>query len=285
MKSTVYILDISNMMHRAFHVHNLSTSYGLPVGAIFGTLSMMLRFLEKYRPTHFLVCYDAQTSKSLRKDMYPLYKANRVHVNSISAEESTIRKLLSLLNFPSVELEGYEADDLIATATSSLKNDADVVIVTSDKDMLQLIEPGVKVFDSMKNVWYDESEAFKKFGVKASQISDFLAIAGDSVDNIPGVKGIGAKGAARLLSEYESVEDIYKNIENIELKTKKKLEDSRDNAEISKKLSSLIIAPVDIDLEFTKLNLKDGPEIWETLNELEFTDIKDKLKRLIDSYK
>ena len=286
MRDKVYIFDISNFIHRSFHVNlGLETSYGMPVGAVFGTLNMMLRFIDKYKPTHVLVCYDAQTPKSIRKDIYPLYKANRVQVQTVSQEERIIRKLFEMLCLPSVEMEGYEADDLIATATSKLKQFLDVVIVTGDKDMLQLIEPGVEVFDQMKNIYYDEAEALKKFGVRADQIADYLAIAGDTADNIPGVMGIGPKGAAKLLGQYGSVFGIYENINSVESKLKKKLEDSRENAFTSYRLTVLHSdLPVAITPDSVRFLPKDNPEIYALLDKLEFTNIRVKIELMWQSY-
>jgi len=285
-RDKIYIFDISNFIHRSFHVHtDMSTSYGFPTGAIWGTLNMMLRFIEKYKPKHILICYDAQTAKSVRKDIYPLYKANRVQVQAVSQEERIIRRFFEMLCLPSVELEGYEADDLIATATYKLKQFLDVVIVTGDKDMLQLIEPGVEVFDQMKNIYYDEAEALKKFGVRADQIADYLAIAGDAADNIPGVMGIGPKGAAKLLGQYGSVFGIYENINSVESKLKKKLEDSRENAFTSYLLTVLHSdLPVVITPDSVRFIPIDNPEIYALLDKLEFTNIRVKIELMWQSY-
>lgn len=284
-KETLYIFDISNMIHRAFHVHEgLQTSYGFPTGAIWGTLNMMLGFIEKNRPTHILICYDCQKGISVRKKFYPEYKANRVDVNSVSDEERVLRRMFQMLNMKTLEADGYEADDMIATAVSKLKKDMDIVIITGDKDMLQLIEPGVQVLDTMKNVWYDEAEALRKFGVKANQISDFLAIAGDRSDNIPGVTGIGPKGAVKLLEKYSTVEDIYANIQDIEPKLKKKLEDSTDLAKISKQLTTLFVLDIPIDSDETLFQPIDNPELFELFDKLEFTNIKMRVELMWQRY-
>lgn len=285
MRNTLHIFDISNMIHRAFHATGeLSTSYGFPTGAIWGTLNMMLRFIDKYQPTHMLICYDPQTGNSIRKNIYPEYKANRTAVNAVSDEERVLRKIFSMMNIKSLEVDGHEADDMIATAVAKLKDTMDIVIITSDKDMLQLIQPGVKVLDTMKNVWYDEAEALKKFGVKANQISDYLAIAGDSADNIPGVAGIGPKGASKLLGTYTNIEDIYSHINDIDPKLRKKLEESEPLAKISKKLTSLIISDVPIIQDDTIFQPVDNPDLFNLLDKLEFTNIKIKLELMWQAY-
>jgi DNA polymerase-1 len=274
------------MIHRAFHATGeLSTSSGFPTGAIWGTMNMLLRFIDKYEPTHMLICYDDQSGKSIRRSFYSPYKANRIQTNNISAEELILRRLFDLMNIASVKAEGYEADDLIGTATTKLKAHMDVVIVTGDKDMLQLIEPGVHVFDSMKNIWYDEAEALKKFGVKANQISDYLALAGDKADNIPGGAGIGPKAAQELLSIYPSVENIISNLESTPLKYREKLIKSKDAIEVSRRLTNLV-CDVDVDITpdgviFQPVN---NPEIFELLEKLEFKSMKAKLELMWQAY-
>jgi DNA polymerase I len=285
-RDKVYIFDISNMIHRAFHATGeLSTSKGFPTGAIWGTMNMMIRFIDKYKPTHMLICYDDQSGKSVRRQIYPEYKANRTQTNSVSAEELIIRRLFEMMNVASVKADGYEADDLIGTAVAKLKDHMDVVIVTGDKDMLQLIEPGVQVFDSMKNIWYDEKEALKKFGVKASQIADYLALAGDKADNIPGGAGIGPKAAQDLLSIYPSVENIISDLESTPLKYRDKLVKSKDAIEVSKKLTSLF---QNLDVEITPESVIfqpiDNPEIFELFEKLEFRGMKVKFELMWQMY-
>lgn len=287
-RDKVYIFDISGFIHRSFHTNlGLQTSYGMPTGSIFGTLSMMLRFIEKYHPTHLLICYDAQTPKSIRKDIYPPYKANRVKVEAVSQEERIVRRFFELLSLPAVELEGYEADDLIATATNKLKASMDVVVVTGDKDMLQLVEPGVQVFDPMKNIWYDEEEAQKKFGVRANQIADYLALAGDTADNIPGAAGIGPKAAADLLSRYQDVEEILNMIlsSSPEKKYQEKLLKSKDTILVSKLLTTLFDnLPIKVTAESTQFKPKDNPEIYPLLEKLEFKSLGIKIELMWQAY-
>lgn len=274
------------MIHRAFHsTGELCTSTGFPTGAIWGTMNMMLRFIDKYKPTHLLICYDDQSGNSIRKKIYPEYKANRTQTNSVSSEETILRRLFEMMNMASVVAIGYEADDLIGTAVAKLKDEMDIVIVTGDKDMLQLIEPGVQVFDSMKNVWYDEAEALKKFGVKASQISDYLALAGDKADNIPGGAGIGPKAAQDLLAIFPSVGDVIRNLDSTPIKYRDKLIKSKDNILISKRLTDLF---QDIDVEITPDTVlfqpTDNPEIFDLFERLEFKNLRIKLELMWQAY-
>ena len=286
-KNTVFIFDISNFIHRAFHATGeLTTSDGFPTGAIWGSLNMMLRFIEKYKPTHMLICYDSQSGKSIRRDIYPQYKANRTQVNSVSVEEKVLRKLFDMMNIYSIESDGYEADDLIAAAVKDLKGSMDVVIVTGDKDLLQLIEPGVQVFDSMKNIWYDDKEALNKFGVDANQISDYLALAGDKADNIPGGAGIGPKAAQDLLASYASIEDIFDNIDEISEKYRDKLIKSTELIRISKRLTSLYndIPGIKISPEYVIFRPIDNPDIYTLLDRLEFKNMAVKLELMWQAY-
>ena len=240
MKDHLYIFDISNFIHRAYHVHkDLATPDGFPTGAIYGTFGMLFNFIKKYRPHNILVCYDACSIDSMRKAIYPEYKANRATTTAISAQEMIIRHMLYLMGITGIEMPGWEADDIIASAVKQYRDTHDITIVTGDKDLLQLFGPGVQILDTMKNMQYTQEDIDKKFNVQAHQISDFLAIAGDTADNIPGVPGIGAKGASKLLQQYESLQKIYDSIDEIKGALGKKLEANKEKAFISQKLSHL----------------------------------------------
>lgn len=271
MKDKLYIFDLSNFFHRAFHAMekmNLSTSDGFPTGAIYGTLNMFFGFMHKHHPENILICYDAQTPESIRKDIYPAYKANRVQVEAVSAQEMVLRKVIELLGMASVELVGYEADDLIASAVRQHKDNYNCIVVTGDKDLLQLIQPGVTVLDTMKNIEYDQSAIDKKFGVRAEQISDYLALVGDKVDNIPGVNQIGPVAAKTLLKSYSDIPEIYKNIADVDKKYQDKLVKGQEMAKISKELAYLrdeLEVPEDVSFY-----PKHSDELIALLSRLEF---------------
>lgn len=286
MKSKLYIVDISNWIHRSYHVHkDLTTSRGWPSGAVFGTLTMLCKFISEHQPSYLAICYDAQDGESVRRDIYPQYKANRIHVNAVSAQELVIRKIISLLGIYSIAASGYEADDLIATVTDKFKSELDVVILTGDKDMLQLIGENVSVYDSMKNITYDEKTALEKFGVKPNQISDYLALVGDKVDNIPGAAGIGPKAAQDLLSRYAGVDEIIYRMPSMPDKYRDKLMKSIDNLKVSKQLADLVRLDIAISKEDLELRPKYTSELDELLTKLEFsTNTKDKVRRAIKLY-
>jgi len=286
MKDKLYIIDISSFIHRSFHAHSdLYTSHGMPSGAIYGTISLLCKFISEKKPKYVAITYDAQDGKSVRRDIYPEYKANRVKVNAVSAQELIIRKIIGMLGIYGITASGYEADDLIATITHKFKHELDIVILTGDKDMLQLIDENVSIFDSMKNLTYDEATAFEKFGVKPSQISDYLALCGDKADNIPGGEGIGPKAAQDLLSQYGGVEEIEYRLHSTPAKYRDKLIKSMDKIRLSKQLTDLVKLDVDISLEDLRMRPQYTKDIDDIFNKLEFKDsTKDKLRKAIKSY-
>lgn len=286
-KEILYVFDISNMIHRAFHAmekNNLSTASGFPTGAIYGTFNMLTNFITKFRPQNMLICYDPQDGNSVRKDMYPLYKSNRVQVNAVSAQELIIRRMIELLGIASVEASGYEADDMIGTAVVQFRDEYNIEIITGDKDMLQLVGPGVNVYDSMKGVYYGDAEVSKKFGVRPNQIVDYLAIVGDTADCIPGVKGIGHKGAGKLLAEFSSVEEIYENLDKITGSTYKKLVAGKIMAELSWSLANLQIVDVDWDNKDVSFSPQVNRDLIELLSKLDFDKSLIKLNAVWNIY-
>jgi len=246
MKKKLILIDGSGLIFRAFYslIRNpLRTSKGENTSAIFGFMKMMLKIIRDYRPDGLAVAFDI-SRKTFRLDMYPEYKANREKTpDELKAQIPKIIDLVRLMNIPALAYEGYDADDIIATLADKLKHDYDVSVFTGDKDLYQLVESKVKVIAVVKGV--SEVKVLDRFGVKAEkgvypeQIPDFLGIAGDSSDNIPGVKGIGEKGAIALLEKYGSLEGIYAHLDEITGANKKKLEDSRDIAVLSKQLAVL----------------------------------------------
>ena len=277
MKPKLFIFDISNFIHRAFHgmSSDLTTDDGFPTGVIYGVLSMMSKFIKKERPEHMLICYDYQGQMaSLRKCMYPEYKANRgPAVNAVSSQELVIRELLKLLDMHGIEMPGYEADDLIGMAVDQFKDKYAITIMTGDKDLFVLIDDGaaVCVHDSLKRQTFREAEAIAKFGVKPHQISDYLAIVGDTSDNIKGIPGLGKKAAEILLSKYESIEDIYESIEDHTPTIKKKLIAGKADAFMSAKLTRLIKTSVKITPDEIRFNPQPDQRLLTILQRLQFS--------------
>ena len=213
MKSKLAIIDISSFIFRAFYaIRPLHSPDGVPVNAVHGVLSMLLKLFEEYRPTHILVARDTK-SPCFRHDIYPEYKANRTEPpEELIPQFDLIKNLLDKMQLPNLSRERYEADDIIGSICTQWMNDFDeIFIASSDKDLMQFVSDKIKVVDTMKGKTYGREEVFEKMGVWPEQIVDYLSMLGDSSDNIPGMKGIGAKGAAQLLSSYQNLENCIKN--------------------------------------------------------------------------
>jgi DNA polymerase-1 len=277
----LYLVDVSSMFFRAFYaVRMLNNSKGLPTNAIYGFLSMSVKLLKEVQPDYMVYCFD-QPGPSFRKEIYEDYKANRGETpEELIPQIPYIKKLTELMGIPGIGKESYEADDIIGSlARFGQENKLEVVIVSGDKDFAQLINDKVSMFDTMKDVKYDVDGVVEKWGVRPDQFIDYLSITGDSSDNIPGVKGIGPKGAQKLLSQFDSLDGIYENIKLIKTPSQvKKLEESKSNAYLSKKLVE-IVKDLDLVQDLSGVSLKpiNNEKLEEVLDELEFTSFKKNL--------
>lgn len=277
----LYLVDVSSMFFRAYYaVRPLSTSKGVPTNAIYGFLSMIVKLLKELKPDYVAFCFD-RPEPSFRKDIYSEYKANRSEMpEDLVPQVPYIKKLTEALGIPIFEKPGFEADDIIGTLAQLAKtNDIEVVIVSGDKDFSQLINKRVTMLDTMKNIVFNETEVKTKWGIEAAQFIDYLAITGDSSDNIPGVRGVGPKGAEKLINEFGSLEAIYENIDQIRNENiKKKLLESKDSAFLSKQLVT-ITCNMDLttNLEDLKIKEQGTAELDKLLEELEFTSFRKNL--------
>ncbi len=253
MKKRLIIVDISSFIFRAFYaVRLLHSPDGTPVNAIHGVLSMMLKLLEKYQPTHMILARDAKGG-SFRNELYTEYKANRSEPpEELVPQFSLIAELVNKMGLPNFILENYEADDIIGSVAVQWGNDFDEILIASgDKDLMQFVNDKVKMVDTMKDKIYDRDGVFEKMGVWPEQIMDYLSMVGDASDNIPGMRGIGAKGAAKLLAEYKTLENCFKNkAEFTNKRVKNAFENHKEDAELSKSLINIV----------TDLNLEHTPE-------------------------
>ncbi|MBX3039973.1 MAG: DNA polymerase I [Bdellovibrionaceae bacterium] len=271
---TVYLVDVSSMFFRAYYaIRPLTSPSGVPVNAVYGFLSMLTKLLKEERPSYLVFCYDRK-EPSFRKDLYEDYKANRTEMpEDLAAQIPYIKKLATLMGIPTLEVPGFEADDLIGTLALKAKaHGAQAVIVSGDKDFGQLLEPGILLYDTMKNIRYDAAGAKEKWGVRPDQMIDYLALVGDSSDNVPGVAGIGPKGAIKLLEQFPSLEAIYENLDAVESKSvREKLLKSKDMAFLSKKLVT-ISTDVEVPEDFESYRIKafDRAELLALLQELNF---------------
>ncbi|MFM7084830.1 MAG: DNA polymerase I [Hyphomicrobium sp.] len=245
--SHVFLIDGSGYIFRAFHALPPLTrpSDGMPVGAVHGFCNMLWKLLQESKlseaPTHFAVIFDAGR-QTFRNTIYNQYKANRPPPpEELIPQFPLIRDAVRAFNVPAIELEGYEADDLIATyARQAVAKGADVTIVSSDKDLMQLIRPGVTMLDAVKSKRIGRDEVLEKFGVPPEKVVDVQSLAGDSTDNVPGVPGIGIKTAAELINEYGNLDALLKHAKDIkQAKRREKLLEFADQARISRDLVKL----------------------------------------------
>lgn len=238
----VILIDGSWLVFRAFFAipANLSTRTGLHTNAIYGFATMFRKLLSGRRPDYGAVVFDASGSR-MREEKYPEYKAQRPEVpDELGEQVPWIRRLVEAHHFPLFSVEGYEADDVIGTlAKRAVEAGMEVIIVAGDKDFMQLIGERVRMQDTLRDVTYDADLVVKKWGVRPSQMVDLLALMGDSVDNIPGVAGIGQKGAAALLEKYGSLDGIYAHLDELKGRQRAALEEHRRLAYLSRELATI----------------------------------------------
>ncbi|MEE8352449.1 MAG: 5'-3' exonuclease H3TH domain-containing protein, partial [Rhodospirillales bacterium] len=239
----VFLIDGSGFIFRAYYgiKADMTNPAGTPVNAVFGFTKMIMKLIEDTDADHIAVIFD-KARKTFRNDIYPDYKANRgAPPEDLIPQFALVRDATRAMNVACVDLDGYEADDLIATyAKQALEQGADVTIVSSDKDLMQLIRPGVIMLDAMKEKEIGPDEVMEKFGVGPEKVIEVQALAGDSSDNVPGVSGIGVKTAAQLLNEYGDLETLLARAGEIKQpKRRERLLEEADAARISLDLVTL----------------------------------------------
>jgi DNA polymerase-1 len=238
----LFLVDGSGFIFRAFYaLPPLTNPQGVPVGAVLGFTNMLVKLLSDLHAPYLAVIFDAARS-NFRNDIYAEYKANRDETpEDLKPQFGLIRQATEAFDIPYMELEGYEADDLIATyARLAKEKGLRVTIVSSDKDLMQLVDDNVRMYDPMKSAFVGPEQVKEKFGVEPNRVIDVQALAGDSVDNVPGVPGIGIKTAAQLINEYGDLENLLANAENIKQNARRqKLIDHAEDARISYKLVRL----------------------------------------------
>ena len=289
--SHLYLVDASAYIFRAFHALPPLTraSDGLPIGAVSGFCNMLFKLLEELkgpdRPTHFACIFDA-SSHTFRNDMYDQYKANRSEPpEELRPQFPLVRRASIAFAAHALELEGYEADDLIATYSRQAEaKGARVTIVSSDKDLMQLVSERVVMLDTMKNKTLGIEEVFEKFGVGPERVVDVQSLAGDSVDNVPGAPGIGIKTAAQLINEYGDVETLLERAS--EIKQPKRRESLIENAEQVRLSKQLVLlkddVPVELPLEELAVADPDPEVLIAFLEEMEFRTITRRVRESME---
>jgi len=285
---TLYLIDGSSYIFRAyFAIRHLSTSSGFPTNAIYGFTSMLFKFIKDYDPKYIAMVFDSKT-RTFRSDIYPLYKANRDKPpDDLIPQFDKIFDIVNAFSIPIVQKDGFEADDLIGTiARENEDKDIDIVLVTGDKDFYQLVSPNIKLLDTMKNKVTDIEEVKKRFGVGPEGVIDVLALSGDQVDNIPGVKGIGEKTASKLIVQYRSLDGVYENIEELKGKQKENLENDKDKAFLSKQLVTIKTDVEDIEKDYKKFGFQNvnADELSKLFDLFEFSNLKKEIGQSGSSY-
>jgi len=287
-KKKFVIIDALAMAYRAYYAfmnRPLVSSTGEPTSAVYGFITQMLRVLEETKPDFLAVAFDSK-EKTFRHEMYNLYKSSRSAMpDDMIPQIQRIKEFIEHLNVPLYIKPGFEADDIIGTAVKVAEEQNYIsYAVTPDKDYVQLVTKNVKLIKTGKSnelIITDEEKVKKDYGFEPKFMIDFLALVGDSSDDIPGVVGVGPKSAQPLIEQFGHLEDIYKNIEKIEKKgIKTKLENSKDNAILSKELATIV---TDVEIDFTfenELPKPDFEKLGKMFNELEFKNILLRIKKI-----
>lgn len=281
-KPELVLIDGSSYLYRAFHaLPTLVNSQGQPTGAIYGVVSMIRKLLSEQPTDHVAVVFDMK-GKTFRHDIFPDYKANRAIMPiELQQQIEPLHAIIRAMGLPLLMLEGVEADDIIGTLSKEASRlGIQTLISTGDKDLTQLVSPHVTLVNTMTNVWLDEAGVKEKFGVPVNLITDYLALTGDSVDNVPGVPSVGPKTAVKWLQTYDSLENIMARASEITGKVGEKLRESLSFLPLSKKLVTIFD---EVELAETPLTLHSNPPDKEKLvmlfKQLEF---KKWLSELLD---
>ncbi len=290
MPATLYLIDGHALAYRTYfaltgaggNVQRWTTSKGEPTAGIFGFASVLLRLLEQERPDYLAVAFD--TGKTFRDDMFPDYKGTREKMpDDLRAQIERMRELVDAFNIPRLEMDGYEADDVLGSvAKKAAAQGLGVKIITGDRDLLQLVTarilvslPGRKLSESQD---YKPKDVKETLGVRPDQVVDYKALVGDTSDNIPGVAGIGEKTATSLLEKYGTLDKIYAHLDDLPAGQKKKLEEGRDNAYLSRDLARIVTdLDVDVDLEKARVDKFEPAAVQSLFRELEFRSLMPRL--------
>ncbi|BCX88847.1 DNA polymerase I [Methylomarinovum tepidoasis] len=268
------LVDGSSFLYRAFHaLPPLSNARGEPTGAIYGVANMLRKLLQTYDTPWFAVVFDAP-GKTFRNDLFAAYKAHRPPMpDELKAQLEPLKELIRVLGIPVVEIEGVEADDVIATLARRAEREGfDVVVATSDKDLAQLVDDHILLDNTMSETRLDTVGVMEKFGVRPDQIADYLALVGDASDNVPGVPGIGPKTAAKLLRQYGSLDEIIPHADEIRGKVGENLRANLEQLRLSRDLVRVHDdLPLDLNPEDLKRRPADTARLIELLKRFEFT--------------
>lgn len=292
--SPIYLIDASPYIFRAYFSipSSIRTPEGAPANAVYGYTAFLLDLLKREQPSHLAVAFDGSLTTSFRNEIYPAYKAQReLPPAELEAQLDACWEVTKALGMAAYIDDRFEADDIIGTIIAKLaKHEGKFVVVSGDKDLAQLVNKRVALWDFAKDRRFDEKAVKQHFGVRPNQIIDLLALMGDAVDNIPGVKGIGEKTAVALLEKFASIEDIFEKLERVEkmavrgaAAVRAKLEQGREHAFLSKDLATISTkAPVKASLRTLQYNGADRQQVEVLFDQLGFGRIRERIPRWKD---
>ncbi len=283
---TIYLIDGTAYIHRAYHaIRGLTNSKGLPTNAIFGFTRMLIKLMEDRSPEYIGMFFDVK-GPTFRHAMYKEYKANRPSMpEDMAVQIPYIKEITAAFNLPIIEMQGYEADDLIGTLARKAERDGfDVVMVTGDKDFMQLVTDKAAIWDPMKENTIDLKAIRENFGIEPHQMIDVQGLSGDTADNIPGVPGIGQKTALDLVKTYNSMQELYEKLDTLTRKKQREnLENFKDQAFLSRELVTINTGvPVTQNLADFKVTAPDRKKLGELYKNLEFRQLQQSVPEQAD---
>jgi|694.fasta_scaffold00063_127 DNA polymerase-1 len=288
------LIDTFFFLHRAFHSFpkDFTNSSGLHTNILFGFSKALLDSIAEFNPTHIVCGWESEELPSFRKTLYSDYQKNRIPMELdderiFSEQIPWVVKILDCFNIPRITHNGFEGDDVLGTVATLASENAEVIIVSSDQDILQLITDKIKVFRPARPPFiskqlFDEVAFEEKYGFKPIQMIDYKALRGDPSDNIPGVKGVGDKTAKELISQFGALENIYENLDEIKSSVRTKLENDKEKAFMSKQLATIITdIPMEFNLESAEVHDFNIEKVQNIFNDLEFFSLKKDLEKLL----
>lgn len=298
-KNTVLLIDGHSILHRAYHAFpkSLQTSNGELTNAVYGFTRILLSVLKKFGSKYVAVSFDTKEPTFRHQEFAP-YKEHRPEMeNELASQIGRVHDVVETLGIPIFEVPGYEADDVIGSLVeqvnhtnerepeSKLTRSRETIIVTDDMDMLQLVENGTKVYMPKKDKLWGRGDVKEKFGFPPEKVDDYKALRGDPSDNIPGVRGIGPKTAKKLLEQFDSMEEIYQNLESVEPeRVRNLLAESAEQAVLSKRLATIVRdVPIKLKLEKCRVQDFDRQRVEELFESLEFNSLLEQLPDVVNS--
>lgn len=283
----IILVDGNNLLFRSYYAtaytgNIMKNSKGFPTNALYGLITMINKIISEEEPSYIAVAFDI--GKNFRKCKYDFYKEGRQQTpDDLKKQMPYARKILNAMGIKTIELEPYEADDIIGTLAKEVENDDNFIatIVSSDKDLLQLLseQVDIKLLKQKDYIRYNPTTFYEDYKIKPINMIDLKALAGDSSDNIPGVKGIGEKTALNLLQKYPTIEEIYEHIDEVKGKTQEKLINDKENAFMSKEIATIYRdVPIDLNLENYKYEKNENQELYEIYEDLEFYSLMKSFK-------